>query len=229
MTRLTAPVLILMAAAMKSVEGFCSRLTLGTSVVAESTSHESRFGAVAFLSHSGTSSLVLRGSTTAIPDTERELYTPKTKPGRKTDSQGKKPFVNEKIKIANGRGEGMEYLQDDDTELRGMQDPHHILLMGYETYSKERITVPYVTGSLVYVLDMPEQEAVDHAEFSKEEGMSCLGTWAREQCLQLGGQLQQRDLVCRVVPGTPAGAQAWQAKDASAASNIWDVPSMSAE
>jgi hypothetical protein len=169
----------------------------------------------------------LRASRTAIPETERELYTTKKNKSKETDNQGKRPFKNDERPVANGRSKGdMEYLQDDDTELRGMSDPHHILLMGFETFSNERITVPYVTGSLIYVLEMPEMEAADHAAFAKDEGMSCLGTWPRKECLELGSKLQQRDLACRIVPGSAAGAQGWQAKDASAS---LDTPSIQSE
>ena len=111
-------------------------------------------------------------------------------------------------------------------ELRGPDDPHHILLLG-TTFDKPRTTIPYVAGSLSYVLGMPGSEAEEHAAFAKEEGVSCLGTWARKECLDLGVKLQLRDLVCRVVPGTAAGSQGWQAKDAGMGSEVWDVPSLS--
>ena len=39
---------------------------------------------------------------------------------------------------------------------------------------------------------MPENDATDHASFAKEQGMSCLGTWKREECLELGKKLQVR-------------------------------------
>jgi len=175
------------------------------------------------------SNVVLRGSTTVIPETETETFTKRRGASSTgTGTRSRKPFVNDKP-VSSGKRKSIEYLQDDTTELRGLSDPHHILLLGYETYAKERITVPYVTGSLMYVLDMPEGEAVDHAEFAKEQGLSILGTWPRRECLELGGKLQMRDLECRVVPGTPAGAQGWQAKDADAEFDVWDVPSISAE
>ncbi len=113
------------------------------------------------------------------------------------------------------RREGpLEYLQDDDLESRDMEDPFHILLMG-STFEKPKITVMYVSGSLEYVLDMPSTEAVELSKFAQENGLSCLGTWTREECLSLGKQLQVRDIVCRVVPFCEGGQRGWQAKDAS--------------
>jgi hypothetical protein len=111
----------------------------------------------------------------------------------------------------------LEYLQDT-AESREMEDPFHILLMG-ATFEKPKITVPYVAGSLEYVLNMPSTEATELAGFAEEEGMSCLGTWPREECLTLGKQLQVRDIVCRVVPYAQGGQRGWQAKDANDSSN----------
>jgi hypothetical protein len=108
----------------------------------------------------------------------------------------------------------LEYLEDDMEISRDMEDPFHILLMG-STFEKPKITVPYVSGSLEYVLAMPLLEATELSTFAKNEGMSCLGTWTREECLDLGKQLQVRDIVCRVVPFCDGGQRGWQAKDAN--------------
>lgn len=69
----------------------------------------------------------------------------------------------------------LEYLIDS-SESREMEDPFHILLMG-STFEKPKITVPYVSGSLTYVLDMPGEEAKELSQFAREQGMSCLGTY----------------------------------------------------
>ena len=106
----------------------------------------------------------------------------------------------------------LEYLEDMN-ESREMDDPFHILLLS-QTFEKPKITVPYVAGSLQYVLDMPFDEATELSQFSYEHGMSCLGTWSREECLSLGRQLQVRDIVCRVVPLCEGGQRGWQARDA---------------
>jgi len=50
----------------------------------------------------------------------------------------------------------LEYLIDSQ-ESREMDDPYHILLLG-STFEKAKITVPYVAGSLEYVLNMPMDE-----------------------------------------------------------------------
>jgi hypothetical protein len=109
----------------------------------------------------------------------------------------------------------MEWLEDS-MESREMDDPFHILLLG-QTFEKEKITVPYVSSTLQYVLEMPADEATELSQFSFENGMSCLGTWPREECLSLGRQLQVRDIVCRVVPYCEGGHRGWQAKDADSA------------
>jgi hypothetical protein len=109
----------------------------------------------------------------------------------------------------------LEWLEDS-MESREMDDPFHILLLG-QTFEKPKITVPYVATSLDYVLDMPMEEATELSQFSFDHGMSCLGTWSREECLSLGRQLQVRDVVCRIVPYAEGGHRGWQAKDADAA------------
>jgi hypothetical protein len=111
----------------------------------------------------------------------------------------------------------MEYLIDS-SESREMDDPFHILLLG-STFEKPKVTIPYVAGSLDYVLGMPHDEGVELSRFAKQEGFSCLGTWPREECLTLGRQLQMRDIVCRVVPFAEGGQRGWQAKDASSSSS----------
>jgi hypothetical protein len=97
---------------------------------------------------------------------------------------------------------------------RELKDPYHILLLG-ATFEKPKITIPYVSSSLEYVLNMPGTEAKDLSRFAREEGLSCLGTWTREECLGLGRKLQMRDIVCRVVPYTVGGQRGWQAKNAN--------------
>jgi len=106
----------------------------------------------------------------------------------------------------------VEWLEDE-MESREMDDPYHILLLD-QTFEKPKITVPYVSGSLQYVLEMPSDEATELSQFAHDHGMSCLGTWSREECLSLGRQLQVRDVVCRVVPFCEGGQRGWQAKDA---------------
>lgn len=110
----------------------------------------------------------------------------------------------------------LEYLEDDPNEIRDMKDPFHILLLG-ETFLKPKISVNYVSGALQFVLEMPYEDAVDATVFCKENGISCVGTWTREECLALGKELQNRDLAIRVVPFVPGGQRGWQAnKDANA-------------
>lgn len=107
----------------------------------------------------------------------------------------------------------LEYLEDE-WETRDPEDPFHILLLG-ATFEKKRVTQTYVSGSISYVLGMPEDEAVELTAAAAENGMSCLGTWEGEECLKLGRQLQIRDIVCRVVPFAEGGQRGWQAKDAN--------------
>ena len=56
-------------------------------------------------------------------------------------------------------------------------------------------------------------DATEHAQSTLAVGMSCLGTWSHEECMVLGRQLQQRDLVVRVVPFCKSGESFWQAAD----------------
>ena len=115
----------------------------------------------------------------------------------------------------------LEWLEDE-AATREMDDPFHILLLD-QTFEKPKITVPYVATSCNYVLGMPFDEATELSQFAYEHGMSCLGTWPREECLSLGRELQVRDIVCRIVPYCEGGQRGWQAKDAEDASNFRDA------
>lgn len=148
-------------------------------------------------------------------DVEKERRTRKDDDG---DSLGDK---EENFEDAVRKEGPLEWLEDS-SESREMDDPYHILLLG-KTFEKPKITVSYVASSLNYVLDMPTDEATELSQFSHDHGMSCLGTWSREECLNLGRQLQVRDIVCRVVPYCNGGQRGWQAKDVGDASNLQDA------
>jgi hypothetical protein len=152
-------------------------------------------------------------STVEAPTKERtEQETRRRRTGRTSRD------INEEINEDNGGDyPDLEYLIDSQ-ESREMEDPFHILLLG-STFDKPKISVSYVATSLEYVLAMPGDEAQELSSFAKESGFSCLGTWPREECLDLGKQLQRRDLVCRVVPYCEGGQRGWQAKDASESSS----------
>lgn len=155
----------------------------------------------------------LQMSTVAEPPTKEKTS---RKTGRKTNSPGENDNIDND-NDDNTDYPDLEYLQDY-AESREMDDPFHILLLG-STFEKPKITVTYVAGSLEYVLHMPFDEAAELSGFSQQEGMACLGTWPREECLSLGKQLQVRDIVCRVVPYCEGGHRGWQAKDANEFSN----------
>jgi ATP-dependent Clp protease adapter protein ClpS len=165
------------------------------------------------LASSSTSRTVLFLSRTAT--TVEELTRERT--GRRTRSDPYSPDEEYDEEDDDDTTPPLEYLQDSLTS-REMDDPFHILLLG-TTFEKPKVTVPYVSNSLEYVLSMPHGEAKELSQFAHDEGLSCLGTWTREECLTLGRQLQVRDIVCRVVPYTEGGQRGWQAKDSSSNSN----------
>jgi ATP-dependent Clp protease adapter protein ClpS len=109
----------------------------------------------------------------------------------------------------------LEYLEDE-WSTRNPEDPFHILLLDTTFTKNERVTVSYVVGCLEYVLGMPSEEARELTEMAVMNGLSCLGTWEREECLSLGRQLQVRDLVVRVVPYCEGGMRGWQMRNADA-------------
>lgn len=112
----------------------------------------------------------------------------------------------------------LEYLEDE-WATRNPDDPFHILLLDTTFTKNERVTVNYVVGCLDYVLGMPNDEAKELVEICVVNGLSCLGTWEREECLKLGRQLQIRDLAVRVVPYCEGGSRYWQMKNADASSS----------
>ena len=54
----------------------------------------------------------------------------------------------------------------------------------------------------------------EHAGFAQAQGFSCLGTWRKDECLELCEQLRGRDLSVRALPGV-RGRQAWQGEPAN--------------
>jgi len=142
----------------------------------------------------------LWGSTTAIPG---------------TDEKQKQDEDESIIPPSEGETRGpVEWLIDDKMISREFDDPFHILLLDETFANNDRITIEYVASSCAYVLSMPYDEAAELASHAEQEGFSCLGTWGHEECLRLGKQLQQRDIVCRVVPFCEGGDRAWQARNA---------------
>ncbi|KAL7535111.1 hypothetical protein ACHAXR_010141 [Thalassiosira sp. AJA248-18] len=108
----------------------------------------------------------------------------------------------------------VEWLIDDPLVSREDGEPFHILLLDETFVQNSRITIEYVASSCAYVLAMPYDEAAELAAHAEREGFSCLGTWGHEECLRLGKQLQNRDVICRVVPFCEGGDRAWQARNA---------------
>lgn len=150
------------------------------------------------------STTVRRMSTTVAPDeTYTEERTKRKQGGNNDDESG----------ISKYNDEPLEYLEDE-MASRDPEDPFHILLLD-STFAKPKITLAYVAGCLNYVLDMPHEDAVELCNMAQVNGMSCLGTWSREECLSLGRDLQIRDVVVRVVPFCEGGNRGWQAKDSN--------------
>ena len=106
----------------------------------------------------------------------------------------------------------LEYYEDS-MESREPDDPFHILLLDSTFMKNEQVTRSYVSGCITYVLGCPEGDAVELTNMAAVNGLSCLGTWEREECLVLGRKLQVRDLVVRVVPYCEGSNKSWQAKD----------------
>lgn len=162
-----------------------------------------------------TTATTIAATTTVEPPpsrVERDTTTTKRHTDRRRDDD-----MEEHDNDDNHNYNDLEYLIDS-AESREMDDPFHIILLG-STFQKPKITVSYCATSLEYVLSLPPAEALEQSQFAQEQGLSCLGTWPREECLVLGRQLQRRDLECRVVPFVEGGQRGWQAKDASSAAS----------
>ncbi|KAL7531297.1 hypothetical protein ACHAWF_003710 [Thalassiosira exigua] len=141
-------------------------------------------------------------TTVSPPETETERRTKRDKPS-----------------IPPGEGDvrgPVEWLIDDPLVSRESDEPFHILLLDETFVKNDRITIAYVASSCSYVLSMPYDEAAELAAHAEKEGFSCLGTWSHDECVRLGGQLQNRDIVCRVVPYCEGGDRSWQARNADA-------------
>ena len=144
------------------------------------------------------SSIFMSTTTVAPPDTEKK------------EKEGE-------FKVPDDGGDTrgpIEWLIDDRMVSREDGEPFHILLLDETFRLNDRITVEYVASSCAYVLMMPYDEAAELAAMSKAQGFSCLGTWPHEEAVRLGKQLQNRDIVCRVVPYAEGGDRPWQARDA---------------
>lgn len=178
-----------------------SSLTLFSSAfVSPSTSTEKCIATTFISQPQRTAISIYDMSTTVIPGTETE-----------------KREKADEISIPPGQGDvrgPIEWLIDDTEVSRNADDPFHILLLDQTFVQNDRITIDYVASSCSYVLSMPYDEAAELASHAEQEGFSCLGTWGHDECVRLGGQLQQRDLSVRVVPFCEGGDRAWQARKA---------------
>ena len=152
--------------------------------------------------------LVSLGATTtrmgAIPTVEERTTT--ARPKYNVGSQSRRGSA-----VRQGPSD-FEWAIDADAS-RNDGDNFHILLLN-ETFAKPRMSVAYAAGALTLVLAMPEPDAVEHAGFAQAQGFSCLGTWRKDECLELCEQLRGRDLSVRALPGV-RGRQAWQGEPAN--------------
>ena len=152
--------------------------------------------------------LVSLGATTtrmgAIPTVEERTTT--ARPKYDVGSQSRRGSA-----VRQGPSD-FEWAIDADAS-RNDGDNFHILLLN-ETFAKPRMSVAYAAGALTLVLAMPEPDAIEHAGFAQAQGFSCLGTWRKDECLELCEQLRGRDLSVRALPGV-RGRQAWQGEPAN--------------
>ena len=145
-------------------------------------------------------------------ETERTTYT-RINDRRRARDASKQAESNPMPPNQDNNGNPLEWFMDDDEISREDDDPFHILLLNETFVMKPRMTVQYVASSCSYVLGMPFIDAEELASCAQMNGFSCLGTWSHEECLTLGAQLQQRDLIVRVVPFVEGGNRFWQARD----------------
>ena len=69
------------------------------------------------------------------------------------------------------------------------------------TFTSNSLSVRYATRTLASSLpSLPEEKAYDAAVFAAHQGFANLGTYGREECLELGEMLGEAGLDCRVVP-----------------------------
>ena len=157
-------------------------------------------------------------TTVVIPGTEQETEK-KEKELKQGKDQENTPST-ESDGAGNNKGP-IEWLIDDPQVDRNDDDPFHILLLDETFHGNNKITINYVASTCNYVLAMPYDEAAELAAHAEQEGMSCLGTWEYQECMKLGKQLQNRDLVCRVVPYCEGGDRAWQARNMK--DEVWEI------
>jgi len=168
---------------------------------------------------------VLSMATATIPFKEKTRTDRKT---RRTIREDDDEDDEDEDDIRNNKDAPLEWLEDE-WSTREPEDPYHILLLGSTFERSKRVTVSYVSGCVTYVLGMPEKDAFELTTIASVNGMSCLGTWEREECLKLGRQLRVRDINVRVVPFCKGGSRDWQMKDAGSNSFGDKIPLDGAE
>ncbi len=60
----------------------------------------------------------------------------------------------------------------------------------------------YIVANFGRILGYSQEQSLDVTTFARHQGFSNLGTWTRDECLNIGNQLRFQGFECRIVPVT---------------------------
>jgi len=98
-------------------------------------------------------------------------------------------------------GDGLEYLYDVKSE-RDIDDPFHVILLGSTFRKNHEMSNQYIVANFGRILGYSQEQSLDATTFARHQGFSNLGTWTRDECLNIGNQLRFQGFECRIVPVT---------------------------
>ena len=106
----------------------------------------------------------------------------------------------------------------------------------YRTFTKNQVSIEHSTTTLLTALSttspnshrLTYEKAHNLSLYTKHQGFGVIGTWTREDCLQIGEMLSKEGLDCRVIPFNSAlpSSSLMEKKGVSTTSPASSLPSL---
>jgi len=79
----------------------------------------------------------------------------------------------------------------------------NVTFSSFRTFRKNHeMSNQYIVANFGRILGYSQEQSLDATTFARHQGFSNLGTWTRDECLNIGNQLRFQGFECRIVPVT---------------------------